>query len=91
MTLFAETQNPMVSRILLYLKSDVFMASVADAEWVDAVYSAYAGKCDILDELKKMTCWIMSDPRRKKKNYKKFIVNWLSRANRPIRIYKNDR
>lgn len=36
--------------------------------------------CDVVSELKKMECWLAADPRRRKKNYEKFIVGWLSRA-----------
>jgi len=35
---------------------------------------------DITQELSKMADWLLSNPDRKKKNYRRFITNWLSRA-----------
>ena len=36
--------------------------------------------CNVDIELKKMEAWLAANPERRKKNYEKFIVNWLSRA-----------
>ena len=35
---------------------------------------------DITQELSKMADWLISNPEKKKKNYRRFITNWLSRA-----------
>lgn len=35
---------------------------------------------DVEQELKKMEAWLSANPKRRKKNYEKFIVNWLLRA-----------
>ena len=43
--------------------------------WKDA-YPA----CDIGTELKKMREWLLANPEKKKKNYRRFIVNWLIRT-----------
>lgn len=37
-------------------------------------------KCDMKLELNKMRAWLIADPKRRKKNYKRFINNWLSRT-----------
>jgi len=42
------------------------------AGWRDA-YPA----CEIDQELRKMREWLLANPDKKKKNYKRFIVNWL--------------
>jgi len=42
------------------------------AGWKDA-YPA----CDIDQELRKMREWLLANPDKKKKNYRRFIVNWL--------------
>ncbi len=42
--------------------------------WKDA-YPA----CDIEHELKGMREWLLSNPSKRKSNYRKFITNWLSR------------
>lgn len=34
--------------------------------------------CDILAELRRMREWLLANPKRKKKNYQKFIINWLT-------------
>jgi hypothetical protein len=44
-------------------------------EWKEA-YPAI----DIITELKKMAQWLLSNPTKKKKNYRKFITNWLGIA-----------
>jgi len=36
--------------------------------------------CNVDLELKKMEAWLAANPERLKKNYEKFIVNWLGRA-----------
>ena len=36
--------------------------------------------CNVDIELKKMEAWLAANPERQKKNYEKFIVNWLGRA-----------
>lgn len=36
--------------------------------------------CDVLAEVKKMREWCLSNPRRLKKNGRRFAVNWLSRV-----------
>lgn len=36
--------------------------------------------CDIELELKQMREWLLSNPSKKKKNYRRFITNWLSRS-----------
>ena len=36
--------------------------------------------CDIASELKKMREWLLANPEKRKKNYRRFIVNWLIRT-----------
>jgi hypothetical protein len=36
--------------------------------------------CNVDLELKKMEAWLVANPKKRYKNYEKFIVNWLSRA-----------
>jgi hypothetical protein len=36
--------------------------------------------CDIWYELKKMKAWLLANPKKRKKQYTRFINNWLSRA-----------
>ena len=36
--------------------------------------------CDIEQELKKMASWLIANPKQRKSNYRRFIHNWLTRA-----------
>lgn len=36
--------------------------------------------CNIESELNKMADWLISNPKKRKKNYRRFISNWLSRT-----------
>lgn len=36
--------------------------------------------CNIEAELNKMATWLLANPKKAKKDYKRFIVNWLTRA-----------
>jgi hypothetical protein len=42
-------------------------------EWKEA-YPAV----DVIAQLKRMAQWLLSNPNKKKKNYRKFITNWLA-------------
>lgn len=46
--------------------------------------------CDVELELKKMADWLLSNPNKKKKNYRRFITNWLSRQSADLEM-KNKR
>lgn len=59
-----------------FKKRKFFNITIEDkAGWLDA-YQA----CDINQELSKMREWLLANPSKKKKNYRRFITNWLSRA-----------
>lgn len=36
--------------------------------------------CDIERELRKMACWLLANPEKRKVRYERFIVNWLNRT-----------
>ena len=59
-----------------------FFASLADdhAFW-RALASAYPDQ-DIPAQVRKMTAWLMANPKRKHKDYKRFIQGWLAREER---------
>ena len=46
-------------------------------EDLDAWRRAYPA-VDVQGELQRMATWLMANPHRRKKHYKRFIVNWLS-------------
>ncbi|MGC8721028.1 MAG: replication protein [Caldisericaceae bacterium] len=43
-------------------------------------WTAAFPNCNVDLELKKMEAWLAANPEKRKKNYEKFIVNWLGRA-----------
>jgi len=54
--------------------------SITDSK-AQELCSAYGLTCDILkSECTKMKIWLDSNPRKRKKNYDRFIQNWLSRV-----------
>ncbi|MBU4581034.1 MAG: hypothetical protein KKH02_01205 [Proteobacteria bacterium] len=59
-----------------------FFAPLADdhAFW-RALASAYSDQ-DIPAQIRKMTAWLMANPHRKHKDYKRFIQAWLAREER---------
>ncbi|EHO40386.1 hypothetical protein Calab_1512 [Caldithrix abyssi DSM 13497] len=55
-----------------------------DFEFVEHLVKTY-GEKELRQELNKMYVWLLADPRRRKKNYRRFIVNWLN--NKDKRFY----
>ena len=39
---------------------------------------------DVNAEIARADAWLEANPRRRKKNYRRFIVNWLNRAQRDL-------
>ena len=57
-------------------KRKFFNITIEDkAGWLDAYPAS-----DIDQEISKMREWLLGNPSKKKKNYRRFITNWLSRA-----------
>ena len=55
------------------------------AQWREA-YPA----CDVDLELKQMKEWLLSNPEKRKKNYRRFITNWLTRSQEKGGTQKGD-
>ena len=59
-------------------------------EWFEVSKEEYAQYervfpgIDMTLELMKMGMWLNANPARRKRNYKRFIVNWLSNAHRQL-------
>lgn len=49
------------------------------AELIRRYTEAFPG-VSIVTELKKMECWLEANPDKRKRQYRRFVVNWLSRA-----------
>ena len=59
-------------------------------EWFEVSEDEYAQYeqafpgMDMTVEFMKMGLWLYANPARRKRNYKRFIVNWLSNAHRRL-------
>jgi len=58
-----------------------FSALKNETDFWDALAVAYPDQ-DIPAQLRKMTAWLIANPRRRPKNYKRFIQAWLAREER---------
>jgi len=59
-----------------------FFASLKmDADFWNALAAAYPDQ-DIPNQINRMTAWLIANPNKRYKNYKRFIQGWLSRAER---------
>jgi hypothetical protein len=56
------------------------------AEWSEAYYPL-----NIEGELLKMVQWLTANPRRRKKNYSRFCVNWLAKEHAKIQRQQIER
>jgi len=54
------------------------------AEWRLLEWEQAYAPLNVAGELLKMKQWLDANPRRRKKNYNRFIVNWLSKAHAQI-------
>lgn len=57
---------------------------VQDGGYVKLLQETYP-ELDVGLELKRMRVWLDANPRRRYKNYKRFIVNWLNKEIRHVR------
>lgn len=73
--------NIFLIAIQQYLKQNKYFQSIENSdEFAELIYNTYSNRCDLQGQLKQMNCWLELNPKRRKKNYKRFINNWLSRS-----------
>lgn len=73
--------NPEILRIENYLSKSEYFKKIKDIKaFAEKIYNAYRMNTDIVRELQKMEAWLYANPNRLKKNYARFIVNWLNRC-----------
>jgi len=63
----------------IFFNKTTFKLENIPKEKIDKWEEAFLN-CNVDLELKKMEAWLAANPERLKKNYEKFIVNWLGRA-----------
>ncbi len=76
-----------ITRVLTYCQNHRYFGQSKppfDRPFVEMLIKTY-GLDTLRTEFKKMTVWLMADPRRQKKNYRRFVVNWLNR--RDLKVY----
>jgi len=61
-----------------------------DYEFVALMVKTY-GLNELRMELNKMLLWLKANPNRTKKNYRKFIVNWMNRRQSNLHIHISPR
>jgi hypothetical protein len=59
---------------------------ISELDWND--WGATYPSVDIEREFRMMDDWLESNPRRRKKNYRRFITNWLKAEERRARVTK---
>jgi len=75
--------SPEIGMIANFLRQNSFFSSIKNIDlFAEKIYTVYHSYCDVLAELKKMDVWLVANPNRQKKNYARFVVNWLNRVRR---------
>jgi hypothetical protein len=81
-----EPYNIVSSNVLSHKKKSEIQFDAAGRRWIgiepediDRWKSVYPA-CDIPVELDRMIEWLLANPTKTKSNYRRFIVNWLSRT-----------
>jgi len=70
-----------VAIITDYLINNEFFKTIKDIDkFADLLFITYSRRCDVMNELRKMNIWLIVNPRKSnKKNWKRFIINWMNR------------
>jgi hypothetical protein len=63
-----------------------------DIEWIINVLKVFRME-ELRSEMNKAALWLVSNPERRKKNYRKFLTSWLTRAQQKqeVHYHINDR
>jgi len=54
------------------------------ADWRLLEWERVYAPLNVAGELMKMKLWLDANPRRRKKNYQRFVINWLGKAHASI-------
>ena len=69
-----------VFRIKTTIENDENFKNIKNVEaFSEKIYKVYWNKKDIVYEIKKAGLWVYNNPKRKKKNWGRFLSNWLGR------------
>lgn len=70
--------DPLLSTLILFNLSSLKWENITDKD--REIWTMAFPACDLDAELKKMASWLDANPSKKKSNYRRFIHNWLTRA-----------
>ena len=77
---FGKLMDRETQRVFNALQADSNFKTIENLEeYADRLYKTYWNKCDIVREVNKAGLWILSNPKRSKKNWKRYLTNWLAR------------
>ena len=69
-----------VLKVLNELRKDGEFSRIKDIEkFSEKLFWAHYKRKDIPSEIRKASLWIFSNPKRKKKNYSRFLTNWMAK------------
>lgn len=69
-----------MSKLLEYCKFNKYFSTIKNLEeYLQALIDVYKNEDRLSYEFKKMNLWLIANPNREKKNYKRFINSWLSK------------
>ena len=72
--------HPKIDEILEYLKSNEYFKTIKEPEkFAKAIYDTYPTR-DLVAEFRKANLWLTANPKRQKKDYRRFLVNWANNA-----------
>ena len=83
--------NEKIEQILEVMNSIKYFDSIKledKQRMADRIVKLYWNKFDVIKELFKMEVWLDLNPRRRKKDYRRFIWNWLNRVATNIEVKK---
>jgi len=74
------------SKIYQFLTQNIYFKNIKHpARLTHRLIDTYKDEELILYHLKKMDSWLLANPKREKKNYERFILNWLKREEEKIK------
>ena len=74
------------SKIYQFLTQNIYFKNIKyPARLTHRLIDTYKDEELILYYLKKMDSWLLANPKREKKNYERFILNWLKREEEKIK------
>lgn len=72
--------NQEIYRVEQALKNDANFSTIKNIEqFSELVHKIYWNRFDIVKEIQKASLWIMANPKRVKRNYARYLTNWLAR------------